>query len=170
MILLIEEVFIRKFQPSDIDACRRLWRELVEWHRTLYEDNSIGGEHPETYFDKHLLRVGEKQLWVAVLGSKVVGFIGLISRENKGEVEPLIVSQVHRHKGIGTKLINTVMAEAQRTGLRSLSIKPVLRNLEAIQLFNKQGFRSIGQIELYIDFSEKYRKKSLELFNLPFDF
>ncbi|MGD0644972.1 MAG: GNAT family N-acetyltransferase [Candidatus Bathyarchaeia archaeon] len=167
---MIEDVFIRKFQPSDLDACRSLWRELVEWHRTLYGDKTIGGEHPETYFDKHLSRVGEKQLWVAVLGSKVVGFTGLISRENEGEIEPLIVTQGHRHKGIGTKLINTVMAEAQRTGLKSLSIKPVLRNVEAIQLFNNQGFRSIGQIELYIDFSKRHRKKNLELLNLPFDF
>ena len=170
MIDLTKEVRIRKFQPSDLDPCRSLWRELVEWHRKLYEDNTIGGEHPEMYFDKHLLRVGENQLWVAVIGSKVVGFAGLILRENGGEVEPLIISQAYRHKGVGTKLINVVMAEAQRTGLKSLSIKPVLRNLEAIQLFNKLGFRSIGQIELYIDFSEKHRKKSLELFNFPFDF
>jgi N-acetylglutamate synthase-like GNAT family acetyltransferase len=91
-------------------------------------------------------------------------------KDNEGEVEPLVVSQGHRHKGIGTKLINIVIAEAKGTGLKSLSIKPVLRNVEAIKLFNKQGFRSIGQIELYIDFSEKYRKKSLELFNRPFDF
>lgn len=170
MIDLTEEVCIRKFQPSDLDSCRNLWRELVEWHRTLFEDSTIGGEHPEMYFDKHLSRVGENQLYVAVIGSKVVGFTGLILKENEGEVEPLIISQAYRHKGIGTKLINIVMAEAQRTGLKSLSIKPVLRNLEAIHLFHKQGFRSIGQIELYIDFSEKYRKKSLELFNLPFDF
>ena len=82
----------------------------------------------------------------------------------------MIISQAYRYRGIGTKLINIVRAKAQRTGLKSLSIKPVLRNLEAIQLFNKQGFRSIGQIELYIDFSEKHRKKSLELLNFQFDF
>ena len=100
----------------------------------------------------------------------MVGFIGLILREKEGEVEPLIVDQVHRHKGLGTKLINTVIVEAQKIGLKSLSIKPVLRNLEAMQLFNKQGPKTIGQIELYIDFSEKYKKKNLELFSLPFDF
>ena len=86
MIDLTEEVCIRKFQPSDLDSCRSLWRELVEWHRTLYEDNTVGGEHPEMYFDKHLSRVGENQLWVAVIGSKVVGFTGLILRENEGKL------------------------------------------------------------------------------------
>ena len=170
MVHLAEEVFIRKFQPNDIDSCRSLWRELVEWHRMLYEDSTIGREYPETYFDKHLSTVGENHLWVAVLASKVVGLIGLILREKEGEVEPLIVGQAHRHKGIGTKLINTVVIEAQKIGLNSLSIKPVLRNLEAMQFFNKQGFKSIGQIELYVNFSEKHKKKSLQLFGLPFDF
>jgi hypothetical protein len=59
---MIEEVLIRRFQTSDLDACRSLWRELVKWHRILFEDNTIGGEHPEIYFDKHLSRVGENQL------------------------------------------------------------------------------------------------------------
>ncbi len=165
----MEEVSIRKYQVSDLDACRSLWRELAEWHRMLYEDNTIGGEHPETYFDEHLSRLGENQLWVAVVDSKLVGFTGLVLREDDGEVEPLIVSQAYRHKGIGTKLINSVVAEAKRTGLKSLSIKPVLRNLNAIRLFNKQGFKNIGQIELYMDFS-KSKKKSFELLNLTFDY
>lgn len=169
---MLEKVLIRRFQTSDLDACRSLWRELVEWHQMLYEDNSIGGEHPETCFDKHLSRVGEKLLWVAVLDSKVVGFTGLLLNENEceGELEPLIVSQTYRCQGIGTKLINVVIAEAKRIGLKSLSIKPVMRNLRALRLFNKQGFRSIGQIELYIDFSEKCAKKNLDLFSPSFNF
>ena len=87
---------------------------MVEWHRTLYKESTIGGEHPESFFDKHLSNVGEDNLWVAVLDSKVVGFTGLISNEKEGEIEPLIVDQPCRNKGIGTKLIETVIVEAKK--------------------------------------------------------
>jgi len=38
---------IRKYQPDDREQCRALWRELTEWHREIYEDTTIGGEHPD---------------------------------------------------------------------------------------------------------------------------
>lgn len=53
---------IRKYQETDREHCRALWRELAEWHREIYQDPTIGGEHPEDYFDKHLAEVGSNQL------------------------------------------------------------------------------------------------------------
>ncbi len=44
--------------PSDREACRALWRELTECHRTIYGDPSIGGDDPGLYFDEHLLAPG----------------------------------------------------------------------------------------------------------------
>jgi len=58
---------------QDKEQCRALWKELTERHREIYDDPSIGGEHPEDYFDKHLGKVGADNLWVAVRGSRVVG-------------------------------------------------------------------------------------------------
>jgi len=84
---------IRKYQTSDLKQCRSLWRELTEWHREIYEDPTIGGVHPEEYFDKHLSKVGSDKLWVATVDSRVVGLTGLIIKENEAEVEPLIVSR-----------------------------------------------------------------------------
>jgi hypothetical protein len=64
-----EQFKIRKYQPEDLEQCRDLWRELVEWHREIYQDPTIGGTHPEEYFNKHLAEVGSDQLWVAVHNS-----------------------------------------------------------------------------------------------------
>ena len=163
---MIENIVIRKYQPNDKERCRSLWRELTEWHRQIYLDPSIGGPHPEDYFDKHLAKVGADNLFVAILDSKVVGLTGLMVNEEETEVEPLIVSKPYRKKGIGKRLIETVITEAHKLGIRYLNVKPVARNVEALKFLYKQGFRNVGQLQLFIDFSNKEWKKGLTLFNL----
>lgn len=94
-------VIIREYRPEDLEACRALWKELTDWHRQIYEDQTIGGEHPEDQYDQHLTAVEPGQLWVAQLGSRVVGLVGLILKRNEAEVEPIIVGKEQRGTGIG---------------------------------------------------------------------
>ena len=166
----MNKLVICKYLPTDNEICRSLWRELTERHRQIYQDPSIGGLTPEDYFDKHLAKVGVDNLWVAILNSKVVSLVGLIVNEEEAEIEPLIVSQPYRNRGIGKRMIETVITETQRLNIKFLSVKPVARNIEAIKFFYNQGFRNIGHIELFIDFSNKEWKKGLNLFNLQFNY
>jgi hypothetical protein len=59
------EVAIRPYRPTDLEACRALWVELVQRHREIYQDPSIGGDDPGLYFDRHLAQVGAERIWVA---------------------------------------------------------------------------------------------------------
>lgn len=147
-----------------------MWRELTEWHREIYQDPTIGGDHPEDYFDKHLKKVGPDRLWVAADNSLVVGLVGLIVKGNEAEIEPLIVSKAYRSKGIGEQLIERVVDEARKTGIRILSIKPVARNIPTIKFLYKQGFKNLGEIELFISFSEYQWKSGPEIFGCKFSF
>ena len=170
MIAVDGELKIRKYQPADRGACRRLWRELTEWHRQIYQDPSIGGAHPEDLFDKHLEEVGADRLWVAVLGSEVVGLIGLVVKKGEAEIEPLIVSQPYRRRGVGRRLVEAAVAEARRLGVRLISVKPVARNVEAMRFFHRQGFKTLGHVELILDLSGRVWKKGPELFGYQFYF
>jgi GNAT superfamily N-acetyltransferase len=143
---------------------------LTEWHREIYDDPTIGGEHPEDYFDKHLAKVGPDRLWVAVRNSLVVGLTGLIVEGNEAEIEPLIVTKAHRDKGVGKQLIETVISEARQIGVRLLNIKPVARNMKTIAFLYKQGFKNLGFIELFMDFSNYPWKPGPEIFGCKFDF
>jgi GNAT superfamily N-acetyltransferase len=148
----MEESFaVRKYESEDREQCRSLWLELTEWHREIYDDPRIGGEHPEDYFDKHLGKVGADNLWVAVIDSTVVGLIGLMVVDDETEIEPLIVSRSHRGKGIGNQLIGKAIDEARRRGVRLLNVKPVARNAQTIRFLYKRGFTNLGYIELFID-------------------
>lgn len=164
------ELVICRYLPKDRESCRGLWRELTEWHRQIYQDPSIGGAHPEEYFDRHLADVGACRLWVAVIDSQVVGLTGLIVYGEEAEIEPLIVSEPHRNKGIGTRMIETVISEARKLGVRLLSVKPVARNVEAIKFLHKRGFNNVGHIELFMDLSGWRWKKGPKFFDSEFNF
>jgi ribosomal protein S18 acetylase RimI-like enzyme len=142
---------IRAYHPSDLEACRLLWRELTERHREIYGDPSIGGDEPGMHFDEHLARVGSDRLWVAERAGQVVGLVGLIVDGQEAEVEPIVVASACRSEGIGQALLERVVAEAKKLGMRYLSVKPVARNLEAIAFYYDFGFRTLGEIEMFID-------------------
>jgi ribosomal protein S18 acetylase RimI-like enzyme len=139
-------------------------------YRKFYQDPTIGGEHPENYFDKYLAKVGANKLWVAVSNSKVVGLVGLIVDGKEAEIEPLIVSKAYRGKGIGKKLIETAISEVQRMEIAFLSIKPVARNVKTIKFLYKEGFKILGHVELFIDFSKHIWKAGPKIFGCNFKF
>jgi hypothetical protein len=41
---------IREYRPEDLHACRDLYAQLVEHHREIYDDPTIGGEDPGAGF------------------------------------------------------------------------------------------------------------------------
>jgi N-acetylglutamate synthase-like GNAT family acetyltransferase len=141
---------------------------LTDRHREIYEDQSIGGEHPENYFDKHLAAVGPDQLWVAVQNEQIVGLVGLILKEEEAEVEPLIISRMYRGRGIGKRLLGKAVAEARAREVRLLAVRPVARNIETIQFLHKQGFTNIGFIELFMDLSKRSWKPGPQMFGCEF--
>jgi N-acetylglutamate synthase-like GNAT family acetyltransferase len=91
--------------------------------------------------------------WVAEADGRVVACAGLIIDWNgdgkEAEIEPLIVSARYRRKGIGTKLLRHAVEEATKLGIRTLSIRPVARNEEALHLFVREGFNMVGYIDLF---------------------
>ena len=161
---------IRKYDPRDLEQCRSLWKELVMCHREIYQDPNIGGDNPEEYFDKHLAEFGPELIWVAIHNSRIVGFMGLIIKENEADIEPLIVSKIYRSKGIGEKLIHTAIDHAQNIGIRFLNAKPVARNIDAIKFYHKLGFTKLGHIELFIDFFDYKWKGGPKIFGCSFDY
>ncbi len=164
------EVKIRQYAEGDREQCRGLWGELTEWHREIYQEPTIGGETPEEAFDEHLAAVGSNNLWVALKESKVVGLVGLIAKEKEAEVEPVIVRADQRGKGIGQQLLTTVIAVAQQRGFRFLNVRPVARNQAAISFFFNRGFRTLGHIQLFMDFSDRAWKPGPELFGHDFNY
>ena len=161
---------VRKYQDRDKEECRSLWRELTDWHREIYQTPDIGGEHSEKYFDKHLHRIGSDNLWVAVCDSRVVGLVGLIVGEGEVEIEPLVVNKDYRHRGIGTHLIETVIAETRNRGVAYLDVKPVARNVSTIRFLHKLGFRKLGHIGMCYGFRQSCLETGITIHEREFEY
>jgi GNAT superfamily N-acetyltransferase len=145
-------VGVRDYASDDYSACRMLWAELTEHHRRIYEDPSIGGDDPGSAFDGYLAVPERVASWVADLDGRVVGLTGLFERGASGEVEPVVVTDRLRGRGVGRLLIERVVTEAAARGYEYLAIRPVARNVSAIQRFYDAGFQTLGgHVDLTMD-------------------
>ncbi len=146
------KVAVRDYAASDYSACRLLWVELTEHHRRIYEDPTIGGEDPGAGFDDYLATPGRVSSWVAGAAGAVVGLTGLLDHGPSAEVEPVVVTGGLRGQGVGRLLIERAVTEARVRGYEYLAIRPVARNVEAIQRFYDAGFRTLGgHVDLTMD-------------------
>ena len=110
------------------------------------------GADPGRKFDEHLERVGAQRIWLATIDGEVVGMVGVIQTEDEIELEPIVVSEQWRGRGIGRQLAERVVAEARAAGMGQLLARPVARNAAAIRFFHDLGFDALGQLELVLDF------------------
>lgn len=145
-------VKVRDYTSADHAACRRLWVELTEHHRRIYEDPAIGGDDPGSGFEDYLAMPERVASWVAESGGRLVGLTGLLDRGTSGEVEPVVVTDPFRSRGIGRLLIERVAAVAAARGYEYLVIRPVARNVDAIRRFYDVGFQTLGgHVDLTMD-------------------
>src|SRR5690349_19165415 len=162
-------VTVRSYRPSDHSAGRRLWSELTNQHNRMY-----GGPDQDAGegFEEYLTRLDLGGLWVADHADDgVIGLVGLVLRGRAGEVEPIVVTVSHRHKGVGRKLLRHVANEARRRNMTALTISPESRNVDAIRSLHAAGYDVVSSIELTLDLNRaphEWQREGLELHERQF--
>jgi GNAT superfamily N-acetyltransferase len=146
---------VRGYEPRDLEECRGLWVELTQWHRDIFEAPEIGGEDPGRAFDEHLAKVGAENIWLAEVDGRVVGLAGLIP--DGPELEPVVVSKQHRGRGVGRLLAEAAISAARDRGARTVQVRPVARNVEAVRFFHELGFDVLDQLQLSMDIVDRER-------------
>ena len=150
------DILVRDYVTGDYRAGRRLWVELTEHHRRIYGDPTIGGDDPGAGFDDYLTMPARVSSWVAEADGAVVGLTGLLDRGSSGEVEPVVVAEAFRSRGVGRLLLDRAAGEAVARGYEYLAIRPVARNVSAIRRFYQAGFRTLGgHVDLTMDLGER---------------
>lgn len=147
---------VRGYEPGDLGPCRELWVELTQWHRDIFDAPQIGGDDPGKAFDEHLTKIGAESIWVALVDEKLIGLAGLIS-EPDFELEPIVVSKDHRKQGVGRLLAEAVITAARERGARTIQVRPVGRNANAIRVFHELGFDIVAHVQLQLDLVERER-------------
>lgn len=166
-----DRVKVRVYEPSDRAACRALYAELVEHHREIYADPTIGGDDPGSGFDDYLETAERVVTWVAVDDHDVVvGMTGLLWSDGESTIEPVIVTHALRHQGLGRMLVETAIEESRRRGASDVNIKPVARNESAIRAFHELGFRTLGHLQLFmnLDRDDTYWRDGIDVHGRSF--
>lgn len=163
------KVTLRAAGPGDLEGLPSFINGLVkEKGRDRYSPLYAG-------FDKKLTRKQEAK-WLAerIKGIKEGNLISILAEIDgtiiaDGEVTRggyddtrhhgqvgLTMMSGYRGKGIGRKMIATLVRESRRSGLRSLEVEFLASNKSAQRAYEKEGFRPAGVIPGKIFRSGKY--------------
>lgn len=87
----------------------------------------------------------------AVHKGKTVGYVGMMYVLDEGYISNVAVSPDYRRKGIGDRLIESLLGRADELELSFVTLEVRVSNAAAIALYEKHGFVKVGQRKNYYD-------------------
>jgi [ribosomal protein S18]-alanine N-acetyltransferase len=93
--------------------------------------------------DAELAAPGRHYL-VARVGGEVVGFAGLADQAGQGHVMALAVVPAMQRRGIGRRLLESLLAEAETAGLAELTLEVRASDARTRRLYRRAGFVEEG--------------------------
>lgn len=103
---------------------------------------------------------------IALVDNKVVGWAALSNVSGRcvysGVAEVSVyVDSSNRGKGIGDRLLNSLIKESEKCGIWTLQAGIFPENISSIRLHHKHGFRTIGIRERLGNMNNKWRDVAL---------
>ncbi len=149
MIRIVDEnIILRSVDSSDIDT-------ILLWENSTAEP--LYGVYDEQYSREDVAQFVENQqrypisqteqlrLMICSLSGERLGCVDLTEYDGeKAMVSILIFARDNRGKGFGTKALRMVISYAKKLELQRLYATILPENLASISLFEKVGFRSVG--------------------------
>lgn len=135
---------IRKYEENDHDRVMEIWlASNIEAH------GFIRREYWQGCFAEAAEEIPKAEVYVALYGDEIVGFIGLSERH----IEGIFVDGGHRSEGVGKSLIDFVKGLYKR-----LSLCVYEKNVRAADFYKREGFLpvrkkpdiSTGETEIFM--------------------
>ena len=148
-----ESAVTRPFQPRDYPICVEMYGEFRRFHQSLQETPNALYRTIQDEFDGVLSDLRENgELWVAVRGTALVGFVTVrVAEEDRAEIPHLYVRKSQRGHGIGQGLVEAAMDWARRRDRKWIRAMPVIENREALEFFTRIGFCRASPDSLELD-------------------
>lgn len=126
------KLLIRKMTESDIPQVAAI------------EAQAICPPWSEQSFRSALDQPGNLFL-VAETENEIAGYCGMYTAADEGEITNVAVRERYRQQGIGSRIMETVLASAVERGLTQIILEVRESNLAAEKLYEKYGFQSCGK-------------------------
>jgi len=150
---------LREFSIRDLEECVMLYRQMVDHHREIYEDENI------PYNDEEMRKKFQRTdpNYIKIVAEKDKRIIGLLTIDIKGrtcELDEILVAVDLRGKGIGTALGEYLKKTAVERGCAEIQVSFAARNLEALNFYHKEiGLNCLGMIQIFMPLTERGREQ-----------
>ena len=136
---MTQDITVRQMEEKDIDSLVIIEEECfsLPWSKKAFQESYV---KDYAYF------------FVAEIDKEIVGYVGLYKMGNDGYITNIVISSLHRRKGIGYKLMSSVLDFAKRENMEHITLEVRESNIPAIALYEKLGFVKVG---IRKDFYEK---------------
>lgn len=104
----------------------------------------------ETGFFTFLLREDTLFL-VAEEGEKILGYCGVVTVQDEGDITNVAVEKNSQNQGIGKKLLEEMFQRTQKAGVCRLFLEVRAGNAAALHLYEKMGFVQTGIRKKYYE-------------------
>lgn len=128
--------------------------ELVQFHYSKFtEDPELfkrGGAQVYSQWVQNAFNKPDKFFALSINGAgKITGFLLHSYSGNTCEIELIAVSSKEPRGGIGTALIKAVEYSAYQLGCKEIKVGTQVRNVKAINFYQKLGFKQTGAHQVY---------------------
>lgn len=125
------QVTVRVMENEDIAAVSDLEQEIFSrpWSKKGFMDALLS--------ENTLFAVAKSQ-------QKIVGYCGMYLALDEGEITNVAVSGTSRRKGIGGAMLEFLLEQAEKKGIKKIALEVRLSNQAAIRLYEKFGFEMKG--------------------------
>jgi ribosomal-protein-alanine N-acetyltransferase len=134
----MENLLIEKFAPSNLN-------EILEIEKNVFEKKET---FPKEYFLELSKRWPEGFL-VARIDRETVGYAIGEKNKDSGLIISIAVKKEWRRKGIGRKLIEKLLENFKKEGMKIVFLHVREENKEAINFYRALGFKIIELVENY---------------------
>ncbi len=139
----METVRIRPMEARDIPAVAALERSIFSepWTEENFAD---------------ALALSSVRFFVAELPEgSVAGYAGMYIAGDDGEITNVAVAETFRRQGVGGMLLDRLLQEAARGGVRQVFLEVRESNGAAIRLYQTYGFAPCGRRERFYRFPDE---------------
>jgi len=163
-----DHVCIRSFQPGDETAFRSLNEQWIKRHfRIEVKDEATFADPQKTIIERG------GRIFIAVVDGQSVGCCALLRMSpDEFEVAKMAVEPEQQSKGIGRRLLQIAIDEAQHMQARRLYLETNHQLENAVRLYESVGFRRLDPNTIApspYDRADVYMEMKLDRVSVPMD-
>jgi [ribosomal protein S18]-alanine N-acetyltransferase len=130
----VTEILFRAMTTADLDGVLKL--ELALFGEEAWSRQMLVGELGQQPASRYYL--------VAESDGEIVGYAGLLAAGGQGDVLTIAVAAARWGQGIGSELLDRLLAEARSRGATEVFLEVRADNARAQRLYRWRGFAEVG--------------------------